>query len=197
MSIIEKNIHIHLENKREAFDAMRAYHQSEIEHKYHTVEILRSILSASIFVYGGLFGLLLKDNINIDLVQFAGLATVAINSFIAFSIVRITNIKIREDNLQYCLHYFEYRKERELLGLEQDLLDNGFESKAYAVNMKNEKNEKTHTKNLSICEILSGTKDGKKSGHSHTQNILNRFALMITVVCTLGTIGLYILSVNS
>lgn len=130
-NLTDQQLQVHLQNKDETFRAMRAYHQSEIDHKKDAVEILKSILTASILVYGGLFGLLLKDNISVNIVQLAGFTTIWINSFIAFNIVLKTNKKIREDNIQYCLHFFEYRKEREILGLDSDLLHNGFESKSH------------------------------------------------------------------
>jgi len=183
---------IHEQNKREAFDGMRAYHQSEIAHKGHAVEMLKAILSASILVYGGLFGLVLSQQINLDLIQMAAILTILINSAIAFSISNITNIKIKNDNIRYCIYNFEYRKERELLGLEADLIDVDFISESQRINNINLKNPTTKT-NKEQCEKMSNM----DSGHKYTQNILVNFALMITVVCIIGTLGLFALSFNN
>ena len=114
---------------------------------------------------------------------------ILVNSFISFRIVYITNEKIRQDNIQYCLHYFEYRKERELLGLERDLIKNDFISKSETINRKTDKSKS----NINICEKLSR---GSNSGHNYTQNILTNFAAIITVVCIVGTFGLYLLGIN-
>lgn len=185
------NTAIHLENQRISFDAMRAYHQSEISHKAHAVDILKSILTASIFVYGGLFGLLLNEkDINLNIVQLAGFATIFINYFIASIIVKTTNDKIKEDNIQYCLHYYEYRKERELLGIEKYLEDANFTSKTQVINNKNIGQVKS---NEAVCKDLNSNKE---SGHSHTQSILNTFSKMIAVICIVGTIGLMLLANN-
>jgi len=178
----------HENNKREAYDGMRAYHQSEIAHKGHAVEMLKAILSASILVYGGLFGLVLSQQITLNLIQMAAVLTILINSAIAYSIANITNIKIKNDNIRYCIYYFEYRKERELLGLDADLLEAGFKSESQRINELN--SGKTDKPIQEICKSLSNS----DSGHKYTQNILIHFAFMTTVVCIIGTLGLFALS---
>lgn len=56
-----KNEHdVHLSNYRIAFDAMRAYHQSEIEHKKDMIAILNSILLSFITVFAGIFYFILS-----------------------------------------------------------------------------------------------------------------------------------------
>ncbi len=178
----------HEQNKKEAFDGMRAYHQSEIAHKGHAVEMLKAILSASILVYGGLFGLVISQKIELDLIQMGAILTILINSAIAFSISKITNTKIKNDNIRYCIYYFEYRKERELLGLDADLLEAGFKSESQRINELNAKD--SESSNETKCKSLSNS----DSGHKYTQNILIHFASMITVVCVIGTLGLFALS---
>jgi hypothetical protein len=170
---------------------MRSYHDSEIAHKKDAVDILKSILTASILVYGGLFGLLLKENISVTIVQLAGLATIAVNSFIAFSVVKKTNEKIRKDNIQYCLHFFEYRKEREILNLDKDLEEQGFESKSLSF-------QKNHPKKISYDYCVKDCTERSEnisllSGHNDTQKILLHFATMIFVICFIGFIGLVLL----
>src|SRR5690606_39857689 len=54
MSEFAGKIETHQQNKREAFDGMRAYHQSEILHKGHAIEVLKTILTAILTIYVGL-----------------------------------------------------------------------------------------------------------------------------------------------
>lgn len=183
----------HEQNKAERYSKMLAVQDSEIAHKGHAVEMLKGLLQTSILVYGALFGLILQKGIDLTIVQLAGISTIFINSYLASQIVKTTNEKIRQENIQYCLHYFEYRKERQLLGLEDDLIESGFISESEKINRINE-NSKIKEDNLSICERLSL---GQKAGHIHTQNILINFSRIITFVCIFGTLGLFLLSSNS
>lgn len=212
--IKDEKIHIHLDNKKEAFDAMRAYHQSEISHKGHAISVLQTILQATILVYGGLFGLMLKDGISINIIQFSGISCLLVITIVSWKIALATQEKIRQDNIQYCLHYFEYRKERELLGLEQDLIDNDFISKAESINIMARKSTSKES-NQTICQKLSSNdkskgiikfindltglsiqKDKNSAGHMFTQDILMNLVRVIFLVCLIGTVGLYLLGVK-
>jgi len=46
-----------------AFDAMRAYHVSEIEHKKDMITILNGILAIIVTVYGGIFYIIIQENL--------------------------------------------------------------------------------------------------------------------------------------
>ncbi len=183
----------HEQNKSERYSKMLAVQDSEIAHKGHAVDMLKGLLQTSILVYGALFGLILQKGIDLTIVQFVGISTIFVNSYLASQIVKTTNEKIRQENIQYCLHYFEYRKERQILGLEDDLIESGFISESEKINRIND-NSKTKEGNLSICKKLSL---GQNAGHIYTQNILINFSRIITFVCIFGTLGLFLLSSNS
>ena len=50
----EKKRATHEANKREAFDGMRAYHQSEIAHKKDAIDIIKAILATTVVIFIGL-----------------------------------------------------------------------------------------------------------------------------------------------
>ncbi|MBO1924210.1 hypothetical protein [Thiomicrorhabdus sp. 6S3-12] len=209
-----ENIMIHLDNKKEAFAAMRAYHESEIAHKGHAISVLTTMLQATILVYGGLFGLMLKDGISISVVQMSGIACLLFISFASRKVALSTQEKIRQDNIQYCLHYFEYRKERELLGIESDLIEHDFVSKAEEINKK-ARGRPGQESNQKICEKLSQSHSGgslsrlindftglhiskikSNSGHMYSQDILMNLVRVILLVCIIGTTGIFLLGMK-
>lgn len=50
----EGDLEVLLEHKRELFDAMVAYHHSEIAHTNHTIALIAALLTATTVAYGGL-----------------------------------------------------------------------------------------------------------------------------------------------
>ncbi len=117
----------HEANKREAFDAMRAYHASEIAHKGHTIEILKTLLQLVIVVYGGLIGLTLTGRIQPRLAFLADILLFIVILFTTFFVNHYTKKKIDEDHRSYEKHREEYKQEYRKLSLHQDLQAEGYQ----------------------------------------------------------------------
>lgn len=104
-------------NKREMFDGMRAYHQSEISHTNNAITILLAIGAA-----GGAVALALlfpqKAPINATWIAWAtaGLVTV-----LALLIAWATHAKINSDHRTYEKFRSEYMRTSELLGYFKDI----------------------------------------------------------------------------
>ena len=117
---------IHKLNKREAFDGMRAYHQSEISHKKDCIDILKSILTSTLAVYGGIIGLALSEKIQ----QREALSTAFIILFFTMTavlgVVWSSNKKIDQDNKRYGKYQDEYKLERLILRLEEDMWERSY-----------------------------------------------------------------------
>jgi Ca2+/Na+ antiporter len=109
---------LHEQNKREAFDGMRAYHQSEIAHKGHTVEVIKTLLTVVVSAYGGLVALILGGKVS----RCNGVAAAAVFfvcvAIVVFYVVRETNKKIDKDHDSYENHRSEYLAERRLLDID-------------------------------------------------------------------------------
>jgi hypothetical protein len=100
-------------NKREMFDGMRAYHQSEIEHKRDAIEVLKALLAGAGAVYAAII-------IPSNKIPYAGWLAAGISAAITFatiSIVRSTNAKIARGHLVYQSFGDEYMRTCRLLGL--------------------------------------------------------------------------------
>lgn len=158
----------HESNKREAFDGMRAYHSSEIEHKKDAIEILKTILTSSILIYSGLlaaiYGKLVKNEYIICL-DFVVTALIVMS---VFTIVWTTIVKINADNKRYGEYRAEYVIERDILGLEDDLKAMQFTSKWLKPS------------------------DPDKTGFHFTKLILIWYGITILTIAAVGAIIVYI-----
>jgi hypothetical protein len=115
---------IHLENYRMAFDAMRAYHVSEIEHKKDMVSILNGILVSIVTVYAGIFVFILSDATKFDstakYIAFWGIFVMAgLYWGLLHRLMRECANKIKGDNNRYEKFRNECTIEREILGLQE------------------------------------------------------------------------------
>jgi len=100
-------------NKREMFDGMRAYHESELAHKRDAITLLMAILTAVGAVFAALvLGAKPVPNAGV-LAAFAALAA----TLGAFCIAASTNRKIDADHQRYAEFGAEYVRTCELLGL--------------------------------------------------------------------------------
>jgi hypothetical protein len=118
----------HEMNKREAFDGMRAYHQSELSHKKDAIEILKTILTSCILVFTGLLASVYTGLAKVEYVVYLSIAISIITGIAAFLIVHTTNKKIDQDNKRYRRYLEEYVAERHILALNDDLEAIGYKS---------------------------------------------------------------------
>ena len=156
----------HEQNKREAFDAMRAYHNSELSHKKDAIDILKTILTSSVLIYAGLVASLDNRIANDQSMITLGWALGLIIAISTISITWTTILKIKEDNKRYRQFKAEYIRERELIGLDDDLEAIGHQ---------------THWKKI-INE--------NKTGYSYTNLILIWLAIMIVLIGFFGSLVL-------
>lgn len=158
---------VHEANKREAFDGMRAYHQSEIAHKKDAVDILKAILTTTIILYGGVLSVAISGKIGVLYAIYTGWTLAVLIGLSVSLVVGVTNRKIDEDNKRYRKYRDEYVLERKLLGLESDLSKEKYTS------------------------AWVEEHDPTKTGYHHTKNILRVFAGMIFLVAIVGSVFIY------
>ena len=112
-------LQIHLTNYRLAFDAMRAYHSSEIEHKKDMITILNGIFVSIITVFAGItYCIVTKDYDKYNCFIF--LFILAVATLYVIMILRLwknSKHKIASDNARYEQFREECKKEREYLRL--------------------------------------------------------------------------------
>jgi hypothetical protein len=114
-----KELDVHLTNYRIAFDAMRAYHTSEIEHKKDMITILNGILVSIVTVFAGIFIFILSS----DYDAYKRVATIFIMIIGFLYVIMIRKLmsvnaeKIKGDNNRYEKFRIECQLEREYLGL--------------------------------------------------------------------------------
>lgn len=118
---------LHEQNKREAFDGMRAYHQSEIAHKGHTVEVIKTLLTVVVSAYGGLIALIVSGKVSRCNGVAAAVMFFACVAIVVYYVVRETNLKIDEDHNRYEDHRSEYLAERRLLQIDS-AFDNAYKT---------------------------------------------------------------------
>jgi len=116
-----KNLHdAHLLNYRIAFDAMRAYHVSEIEHKKDMITILNSILLSIVTVFAGVFIFILSPDY--DIYNHVSLIIIAIIGILylvlIFRLMKVNAKKIQGDNDRYEKFRIECQLERKYLKLD-------------------------------------------------------------------------------
>lgn len=92
-----------LENYRICFDAMRAYHSSEIHHKAHTIDILKSVITAAVIMHSGILGYVFIEDqyFNEKIGIAATLLLFIVLSITVWVIIRSTIIKIYGDSNRY------------------------------------------------------------------------------------------------
>ncbi len=157
---IERNIH--LQNYRMAFDAMRAYHTSEIEHKKDAISVLNAFLASMVPVFGGVFFYILKDNsINwISIVM--GILSIVAYFMSIDAVIETYKQKVDSDHYRYEQFRDEANREREVLGIKEDL-------KEYSTD---------------ACSSLYWDEKGReRSGHNSTKNIIERYSMLLKGVC--------------
>jgi len=118
----------HEQNKREAFDGMRAYHASEIAHKAHTVEVIKTLLTLVVGAYGGLIALILKAQLATFPAVVAAAVLLLCVSGIVLYVIKKTTAKIDSDHMAYELHRAEYLAERTLSGINEDFASIGYQT---------------------------------------------------------------------
>jgi hypothetical protein len=145
-------------NKREMFDGMRAYHQSEISHSNHAITMLLAIAGAAGAV---VLAILFPKEAPYNIVQIAwGLFVVV--AVLSLTIAWTTHLKISADHATYEAYGDQYVKTSELLGFYDEV----------------EFGEKKVT--------LKTSRDiGKGKGYRKTQKIIWSFAVEITALALL------------
>ncbi|MEW8631480.1 MAG: hypothetical protein AB2556_11905 [Candidatus Thiodiazotropha sp.] len=66
VEVCEQNLSSFVQNKREVFDAMRAYQASELAHKTDAINFLKTILTVTVVLYGAILGALFSSEIVIE-----------------------------------------------------------------------------------------------------------------------------------
>lgn len=155
---------VHIANMRQAFDGMRAYHNSEIAHKKDAIEILKTILTTTVLVYGGLVGLVVSQQIDGCFAFRTSIVLIFCVILAVFFIAHITNIKIDNDNKRYRDFFKEYLVERELLLVEEYVRKAG---------------------------IIYPPHDPNKTGYHHTKKIIRRFGFIIVTVAIIGSVFVF------
>jgi hypothetical protein len=103
----------HEANKREMFDGMRAYHQSEIAHKQDAVRMLTTLLAAA----GAIFAAIIVPERPIPYAVLLSAVTALVATIFAWVIVGTTNRKIEEEHEIYARFGQEYSRACAVLGL--------------------------------------------------------------------------------
>lgn len=152
----------HEANKREAYDGMRAYHESEIAHKKDAIDIIKTILTTTVILFAGLVGSATTEKIAIELALITSWIIAILVGIATSTIVLFTNRKIDQDNRRYRKYRDEYVKERELIGLEGDLRESGYTSAWVEPQIP------------------------ERTGYHHTKNIIRAFATIVFVIALVG-----------
>lgn len=166
-------LQIHLTNYRLAFDAMRAYHTSEIEHKKDMISILNGIFVSIITVFAGIaYFIVTKDFTKYHTFIFGFIMVVAVLYIIMIWWLKSgSNAKIASDNARYEQFREECRKEREYLQL------NAFLSQG-----------------TTYWEMPSVFRDG--AGHAITQSTVGDYCtILISIIVCLSVSSLLLLSI--
>ena len=104
-------------NKREMFDGMRAYHESELSHKRDCINLFRSIFTGTIAAYAAVLGSIFSEKLKLDNVEPVAVSIFIIISFVTLILAIATNNKLAKDHSGYQRYLSEYAKECEYLGL--------------------------------------------------------------------------------
>lgn len=101
-----------IENKREMFDGMRAYHNAEISHTYHAVTMFLACFGATGAV---MLAILFPETTPSNIVEISFGLFLMMTS-LAFTIALTAHVKISSDHRTYAHFGEEYVRTCELLG---------------------------------------------------------------------------------
>lgn len=157
----------HEQNMREAFDAMRAYHVSELSHKRDAVAIFKTVLGMSVASYAGIVGGMLTPGLQVekDLAIAVTWVTVVVIAMICWIVARPHNRKIYHDHLIYERFGTEYTRACEILGLTK-ALRNGSEA-------------------IVVKQLNPARPIGSGHGYKKTQDIITGTAVSIFLLAVL------------
>jgi hypothetical protein len=110
---LNDNISVLEANKRESFDGMRAYHESERSHLQNALQMMWK--STLIVVVVPNATLLIKQDLDFQVVFFSSILTLVIASAIILTIYRSAKEKIIADHSTYNMYGQDYAKTCELL----------------------------------------------------------------------------------
>ena len=116
-SIDDSKVSSHELNKREMFDGMRAYHESELSHKRDCINLYRSIFTGTIAAYAAVLGSIFSETLKLDNVELLAVSIFLIISSVTVILAIATNKKLAKDHSGYQRYLSEYSKECEYLGL--------------------------------------------------------------------------------
>jgi len=170
-----------------AFEGMRAYHESEIQHKKDAISTLNNITVLLLSVYGGLFILSFEHKELI--VLFSIINWVIPSVYLIFALVHnsLYKNKIKADNQVYKYFREECRVLRNLLGITADFEKYKFKDDNAAIDLTEiEKGEATEYRNRIFWDIKfkdSKWKDDKiESGFSLTNKIISGYHILIFTI---------------
>lgn len=155
-------------NKREMFDGMRAYHQSELSHKSDALGLLSRILALSAAVFGVLIGIATSPDVPASAVVFVSVIAAAAICFATYLVVVAVNKKIYEDHVTYWAYGNEYVRECEWLGLTKE--------------------EKVGEEVIVIKQIDPAHPPGSGEGYKHTQNIISKTGWAVVAFVGIGVV---------
>jgi hypothetical protein len=115
--VLPNDLDAHRDNARECFQGMRAYHQSEIAHTGHALDLLKGILVSTLALYGGLIGLAASNEMASPGLDGTGVVFLAAVWAVLWSTTENTFRKIDADHARYEEFRSELNKERMLLGV--------------------------------------------------------------------------------
>jgi hypothetical protein len=142
-------------NKREMFDGMRAYHESEINHSRHAITILLAIAGAAGAI---VLAVLFPEKTSEHLTEIAwGLAIVV--AVLSLTVAFTTHLKIGSDHETYKAYGREYVLTSQLLGFFEE------------VEIEGDKTRLKANRNI-----------GQGKGYRKTQIIIWAFAFEITLL---------------
>ncbi len=142
-------------NKREMFDGMRAYHQSELAHKADAISMLKTILTG----VGAVFAGVVVPSTTVPNAAWIAFLTAVAASAGTYLVVAGTNAKIDADHQRYADFGKEYVQTSQLLGLYDEVTSG------------------THRAVLKTSQTI-----GQGGGYRHSQHILTRFGLFVALL---------------
>lgn len=154
----DKIFNAHLLNYRMAFDTMRSYHSSEIEHKKDMITILNNVFISNITVFAGIFYFILST----DYDEFNEVSIIVILIITSLYIALILKLKIvnakkmKADNLRYEKFRIECQIERDYLKLSKYFIDLEVVDNIYWSDGENNnvmRTESGYNKTLSLISI--------------------------------------------
>jgi hypothetical protein len=170
----------HRSNYRIAFDAMRAYHSSEIEHKKDMITILNGVLTSIITVFAGIFYFILSKDFDYLLLPEDQLY-LRIIFYILFIVVPLLYIYLIEELKRINVQKINgdndtYEKFRRECQFERDAL----ELTEYFKNKNPE--EGVIYWELDSAPLIKPPEDRSGSGYNKTIGIINTYSKLIEFI---------------